>query len=177
MSPSISISTDEKIVSLNKLVKILRLKKRAKKKIGLITGGFDIIHKGHISLFRFAKDNTDIVVVGVEQDKTISLSKGQNRPVNRLIDRCEFLSELRSVDYVFAIPFVFRYGEPEKIDKLYAEIYKNIQPDCLITNITADKYWEQKKKRAQDMKIGFLGQETPKDTSSTSIASKIQEEI
>ncbi len=177
MSPESPKPTEEKIVSLVRLVEILQLKRSEGKKIGLITGAFDIIHRGHISLFRFAKDNVDILAIGVEQDETVTLSKGQNRPINRLADRCEFLSELNSVDYIFAVPFVFQYGAFEKADEQFAEIYRQLMPDFLITNVNADSFWQLKKKRAQELGILFLGQYTPRLTSSSSIADRIQEEI
>lgn len=177
MSPETPKPPYEKVVSLDRLEEILRLKRDVGEKIGLITGAFDIIHRGHISLFRYAKDRVDVLVIGVEQDRTITLSKGQNRPINQLAYRCDFLSELNSVDYIFAVPFVFQYGAVEKADELFAEIYRNLMPDFLITNVNADSFWELKKKRAQELGILFLGQYTPRPTSSSSIAGKIQEEI
>jgi len=177
MSPEAPKPTEEKIVDLNRLVEILQLKKGEGKTIGLITGGFDIIHVGHIRLFQFAKISTDILVIGVEQDETIRLSKGQLRPVNPLAARCDVLSSVYNVDYIFAVPFVFRYGEVEKVDKQYTKLYRQLMPNFLITNIAADSFWELKQKSAQDIGIGFFGQITPKDTSSSSIAKIIQGEI
>ena len=177
MSPKALKPSGKKMVQVDKLAEILRLKREEGKKIGLITGGFDIIHRGHISLFRFAKESVDILVIGVEQDKTITISKGKNRPINTLANRCDFLSELNSVDYIFAVPFVFRYGEIDNADRLFAGVYKKLRPDYLITNIDADRFCELKRKRAQEIGIGFLGQKTPKDTSSSSIVNRIEEEI
>ena len=177
MSPEVPKPTEEKIVSLDKLAEILQLKKNEGKKIGLITGGFDVIHVGHVRLVRFAKEHIDILVVGVEQDETIQLSKGPNRPVNPLVARCDVLSAFYSVDYIFTVPFVFRYGEVKKADGQYTKLYHQLMPDFLITKITADSFWELKMKGAQDIGIGFLGQITPKDNSSSSIARKIQEEF
>jgi cytidyltransferase-like protein len=169
--------TNEKVVSFDNLIKTVQLKKGEGKKVGLITGGFDVMHLGHTRLFRFAKENVDVLVVGIEQDQTLTLSKGQGRPINNLADRSEFLSELDSVDYVFTIPFVFQYGALEKADELYAEMYSQLQPDFLISNTVTDRFWELKKKRAEGMGMGFLGQGNRENTSSTLIADKIRGEI
>lgn len=177
MSPEAPGPTEDKIVSLDRLAEILRIKESEGKKIGLITGGFDIMHVGHVRLFQFAKEHVDILVVGVEQDETIRLSKGAHRPVNPLATRCDVLSAFRNVDYIFAVPFVFRYGESEKVDAQYTALYRQLIPHFLITNMPADKYWELKKKGAWETGIGFLGQKTPKDTSSSIISQKIQEDL
>ncbi len=176
MSPETSKFTYEKIVRLDKLEEILRSYQREGKTVGLITGVFDILHVGHIRLVRFAKKNTDILVVGVEQDETVKLSKGPKSPVNSLAARCDVLSALYSVDYIFAIPSVFKYGT-NVADEQLAQIYRRVMPDFLITNITVDTFWERKRISAQDLGIGFLGQVAPKDNSSSLISQKIQEEI
>lgn len=167
----------EKIVSPDKLAEIIQQKKAEGKKTGLITGGFDILHVGHIRLFHFAKASTDFLVVGVEQDETMRLSKGPNRPVNPLAARCDVLSAVGSVDYIFTVPFVFKYGEIEIADKQYTNLYRQLKPDFLITSITADGFWRLKDKSAHDLGIGFLAQMALKDNSSSAIARKIQEEI
>ena len=156
---SMYIGERNKVCSLEDAANFVREEKEKEMKAGLITGGFDIIHKGHISLFRFAKVTVDVLVVGVEQDETLMLSKGQNRPINNLAARCDFLQELNSIDYVFAIPFVIRYEENEKIDDLYANMYGLLQPGFLVNSIPADRFWKRKKKIAENMKIRFIEQE------------------
>lgn len=167
---------EDKIVSLDRLVEILQLKRSEGNKIGLITGGFDVIHVGHVRLVQFAKEHVDILVAGVEQDETIRLSKGPYRPVNPIAARCDVLSAFYRVDFIFEIPSVFQYGTDEA-DKRLSEIYRRLKPDFLITNITADRFWEFKKRSALRLGIGFLGQKAPKDNSSSRIARIIQEDI
>ncbi len=168
-------SEKSKILSLEEVARIVRERKEQEEKVGLITGCFDIIHLGHIELFRAAKQRVDLLIVGVEMDETILISKGPGRPINNLSERCEVLAEMSSVDLIFPTKFVIEYGALEINDKLYEELYKKIQPDFLITDITNDKYWKEKEKRAAIMEIGFLGFEDPNINSSTAIARKIQE--
>lgn len=45
------------------------------KKVGLVTGCFDILHFGHISIFEFAKSHVDILLVGIDSDESIKINK------------------------------------------------------------------------------------------------------
>ena len=66
-------------------------------------GCFDILHKGHIELFRYAKSLGDELVVGVDSDKKVKLDKGKDRPINNLQDRMYMLQSIKYIDKV--IPF------------------------------------------------------------------------
>ena len=52
-----------------------------------VNGCFDIIHRGHIELFKYAKAQGDYLIVGLDEDDRVSASKGKTRPVNNLEDR------------------------------------------------------------------------------------------
>ena len=150
--------------------------KKQGKTVGLITGCFDILHIDHTTLFRSAKQHVDVLVIGVERDESLK-SKNPNRPFNTLTWRCEMLSELTSVDLVFPIEFVIEYKTSEVNNKMYEALYKRIRPDFLITSPIADEYWKEKRQRAQNMGLGFLGLEMEKRISSTDIINKLQGEI
>lgn len=76
--------------TLSQVVKIVTAAKRARKKVGLITGCFDVIHVGHVELFQFAKKYCDVVVVGLDSDETIKLNKGPDRPIHTISQRESF---------------------------------------------------------------------------------------
>jgi len=78
-----------KVKSLDEIAKITGGFKRNGKAVGLITGCFDILHIGHIQLFRFARKHVDIVIVGLDNDESIKRTKGENRPVNTFKRRSE----------------------------------------------------------------------------------------
>ncbi|MDD4994862.1 MAG: adenylyltransferase/cytidyltransferase family protein [Patescibacteria group bacterium] len=163
------------IFTLDDVSNKVRQQKKLGKKVGLITGCFDVLHFGHIQLFRFAKKHVDFLVVGLDNDKTISLFKGKNRPVNRIKQRIQLVSELRCIDMVFEIKAVFDYADDVNADKIHIEILKALRPDCLITAAKADKYWQTKKQRAKNLQIKFLLDREDRSNSSTAIIDKLTE--
>ena len=69
-------------------------------KIVWTNGCFDILHRGHIELFKFAKSQGDCLIVGVDTDERIKNSKGDDRPFNNLIDRIVMLESIKYIDKV-----------------------------------------------------------------------------
>lgn len=66
--------------------------------VGLITGGFDPIHSGHINYIRSAATQCDILVVGVNSDYWLTRKKG--RSFLPLDERMCIVKALRGVDHV-----------------------------------------------------------------------------
>jgi len=65
-------------------------------------GCFDILHRGHIELFSYAKSLGDELMVGIDTDYKIELDKGDGRPVNLLQDRIFMLESIKYVDKVIS---------------------------------------------------------------------------
>ena len=65
-------------------------------------GCFDIIHRGHIELFKFCRSQHTYkqVVVGVNSDKSIKELKGPTRPIMSEEDRVAVLLAIQWIDYV-----------------------------------------------------------------------------
>ena len=63
-----------------------------KKKIAFISGNFNIIHAGHIRLFKFAKSIAENLIVGLYSDKLSNASY-----INENL-RFDSLSELQIID-------------------------------------------------------------------------------
>jgi len=68
------------------------------KNIVLITGGFDPMHRGHLSYLDAAKKLGDILVVGVNSDEWLTRKKG--RPFLPLAERAAILRAVKGVDFV-----------------------------------------------------------------------------
>ena len=84
-------------------------------------GCFDLIHRGHLELLKYAKSLGDKLVVAVNSDSSVKKLKGNSRPINNLIDRMEVLSSLEVVDYVVSFDDITPYG-----------VIKEISPDILV---------------------------------------------
>jgi D-beta-D-heptose 7-phosphate kinase/D-beta-D-heptose 1-phosphate adenosyltransferase len=87
-----------------KEIKEICERERRKGKIIVFTNGcFDILHPGHIRLFKFAKSKGDILVVGINTDSSVRKNKGEGRPIFPLKERIEVLSSISFIDYI--VPF------------------------------------------------------------------------
>ena len=63
-------------------------------------GCFDILHAGHAAYLIRARQEGDVLVVGMNSDASVREVKGPGRPVNNERDRAFVLASLASVDYV-----------------------------------------------------------------------------
>ena len=75
----------------------------AGQRIGFTNGCFDLIHAGHVAYLHAARARCDLLVVGLNDDRSVERLKGAGRPVNRLEDRAAVLAALADVDLV--VPF------------------------------------------------------------------------
>jgi D-beta-D-heptose 7-phosphate kinase/D-beta-D-heptose 1-phosphate adenosyltransferase len=70
------------------------------KKIVFTNGCFDIIHSAHIRLLQFSKKLGDILIVGINSDASVKRLKGESRPINDVVERCNLLNSLGIVDHI-----------------------------------------------------------------------------
>lgn len=63
-------------------------------------GCYDILHCGHIELFKFCKQLGNNVVVGIDSDTRVKELKGSDRPINCQNDRRKMLLSIRYIDHV-----------------------------------------------------------------------------
>ncbi|MCD4818248.1 MAG: D-glycero-beta-D-manno-heptose 1-phosphate adenylyltransferase [Candidatus Cloacimonetes bacterium] len=98
------------------------LKKTLKKeKIVFTNGCFDIIHAGHIQYLKEARELGNILIIGMNSDKSVKRLKGSSRPINNQKDRAIVLSSIRYVDYVI----FFDEDTP-------FELIKQVEPNILV---------------------------------------------
>jgi len=87
-----------------------------------VNGCFDVLHRGHFELFKYAKSLGNELVVGIDTDFKVSQDKGTDRPYNNLQDRMFALQSIKYIDKV--ISFNSR-KELESLISLYS-------PDILL---------------------------------------------
>jgi len=109
-----------KILSWHELKTVVDDLKAEGKKIVFTNGCFDIIHIGHVRYLKEAKALGDVLVIGLNSDKSVSSIKS-NRPINPQNHRAEVLSSLEMVDYVVL------FDEETPYD-----LIKSIRPDILV---------------------------------------------
>ena len=63
-------------------------------------GCFDILHRGHIELFKYAKSLGDNLIIGIDSDAKVKKDKGNSRPINCVEDRKFILESISHVDEV-----------------------------------------------------------------------------
>jgi len=63
-------------------------------------GCFDLLHAGHVRSLRDAKALGDILVVGLNSDRSVRAIKGTLRPIVHQDDRAEVIAAMACVDYV-----------------------------------------------------------------------------
>ena len=69
-------------------------------KIIWTNGCFDVLHIGHMRLFKYAKSLGDYLTVGIDSDKRVKKLKGPLRPINSEIFRKEMLLSIKWIDNV-----------------------------------------------------------------------------
>ena len=108
---------------LLKLVEGLRV---VDNKIVITIGSWDLLHIGHVRYLRKAKAQGDVLIVGVDSDKTVKKYKGELRPIVPYVERCEMLTYQSCVDFVTSVDDVDKSGH-----WLYGLI-KKIKPDVFV---------------------------------------------
>lgn len=153
------------IVELNEIGKLSQ--KWESKKIGLITGSFDILHIGHISLFEYAKKHVDILLVGIDSNKSVEINKGKSRPYFDQNIRQQVVDAIRFVDYVFSVEHELKYTDP-KLNHYFIELYQQLNVTHLITSKNRDNSYSEKEACALYLGIKVILQVQKKFNSSTS---------
>ncbi len=110
-----------KLQSPSRMKTVLRRLRAQRKKVVFTNGCFDILHVGHIRYLRKAKALGDVLIVGLNTDRSVRQIKGEKRPIVPEKERAEVLSALEFVDYV-----VF-FDEPDPLG-----LIEHLKPQVLV---------------------------------------------
>ncbi|HEY0374674.1 MAG TPA: D-glycero-beta-D-manno-heptose 1-phosphate adenylyltransferase [Amnibacterium sp.] len=89
-----------RVLDAGRLEAALEADRRAGRRIVFTNGCFDVLHVGHTTSLKQAKQLGDVLVVAVNDDASVRRLKGPGRPINGAADRAGVLAELGCVDYV-----------------------------------------------------------------------------
>ncbi|MGQ9630505.1 MAG: PfkB family carbohydrate kinase [bacterium] len=95
-----AFATVDKICSLKELRSRVTKLKAARKRIVWTNGCFDILHAGHVAYLQRAKSLGDVLIVGLNDDASVTALKGPKRPIIGEEQRAKMLAALECVDYV-----------------------------------------------------------------------------
>jgi len=93
-------SCDAHIKTLDEITALSTELKSRGKKIVFTNGCFDILHAGHVRYLETAKSYGDVLILGLNSDRSVKALKGESRPINTQLDRAYILAALEAVDYV-----------------------------------------------------------------------------
>src|SRR5262245_39386825 len=140
----------------------VRGERAAGRTIAFANGCFDILHVGHVRYLDAAAQEADVLVVAINDDASVKVLKGENRPILAAEDRAELVAALRSVDFVVIFP------EPT-----VAPLLEALRPDvhCKGTDYTADTVPERDTVHAYGGRIAIVGD--PKNHSTRDLLERI----
>ena len=114
-------TSDEHIKTFDEIASLSKELRARGKKIIFTNGCFDILHIGHVRYLETAKSYGDILILGLNSDRSVTSIKGKGRPINIQLDRAYILAALEAVDYVV----VFDEDTPY-------DLIKAVKPDVLV---------------------------------------------
>ncbi len=110
----------EKVLPLARLKTTLDRLRTDGKRVVWTNGCFDIIHAGHVTYLERAKAEGDVLVVGLNSDRSVRAIKGPERPIVPEPERAIILAAFESVDFVTVFDDASPLGA---IDQLRPDVY------------------------------------------------------
>jgi len=105
--------SEEHIKTLNEIISLCTELKARGKRVVFTNGCFDLLHAGHVKYLETAKSFGDVLIIGLNSDRSVTALKGKGRPINVQMDRAYILAALEVVDYVV----IFDEDTPYKLIK------------------------------------------------------------
>jgi rfaE bifunctional protein nucleotidyltransferase chain/domain len=142
------MDTREKILSREGLHDVLDEYRRAGRTVVFANGVFDLLHLGHVRYLRAAREEGDLLVVGINSDASTRSLKGAGRPVLTERARASLVAALAAVDYVVIF---------DELD--VNALLREFQPDVHAkgTDYTADTVPERELATLLGIRIAIVG--------------------
>jgi D-beta-D-heptose 7-phosphate kinase/D-beta-D-heptose 1-phosphate adenosyltransferase len=110
-----------RVFSQDELMQVAGREGRGQRRVVFTNGCFDLLHPGHIQTLEAARSLGDLLVVGVNSDRSVRMLKGEPRPIVPELERAEILAALEAVDFVV----LFDEETPR-------ELIARLRPDVLV---------------------------------------------
>jgi D-beta-D-heptose 7-phosphate kinase/D-beta-D-heptose 1-phosphate adenosyltransferase len=108
-------------LTLAEAIALVDRSRAAGRRIVFTNGVFDLLHAGHVRYLQQARSLGDVLIVGLNSDRSVRVNKGPGRPITPENERAEILGALAAVDAVV----VFDEETPY-------DLIKAVQPDVLV---------------------------------------------
>jgi len=121
MEDLLQLTRKKRVDRLDELIKQREIWRRADQKVVFTNGCFDLLHMGHLAYLASAKRLGDILIIGLNADRSVKRLKGPTRPIKSQEERSMQLAVLTIVDAVI----LFEEDTP-------AELIAALKPDILV---------------------------------------------
>ncbi len=145
----------DKISSLEEVAGRVAEARAAGKTVALANGCFDVLHVGHVRYLAGARNEADVLVVGVNGDASVTKLKGEGRPVLPEGDRAVLVAALRSVDHVVVF-------QEDDVTRLLLALRPDVH--CKGTDYTAETVPERDVVRSYGGRVAIVGDPKRHDT-------------
>lgn len=159
------MDTREKILSREGLHDVLDEHRRAGRKVVFANGVFDLLHVGHVRYLQAAREEGDLLVVGLNSDASTRSLKGAGRPILTERARASLVAAVAAVDYVVVF---------DELD--VNALLREFQPDVHAkgTDYTADTVPERDLAALLGIRVAIVGD--PKNHSTRDFLAQLRHE-
>jgi rfaE bifunctional protein nucleotidyltransferase chain/domain len=160
------MDTREKILSREGLRDVLEEHRRARRKIVLANGVFDLLHVGHVRYLQAARAEGGVLVVAINSDSSTRKLKGEGRPILTERARATLVAALEAVNYVVIF------------DEINVEsLLREFQPDVHAkgTDYTAGTVPERELAKLLGIRVAIVGD--PKNHSTRDLLAHVRRQL
>jgi len=138
--------------------------RREGRRLALANGCFDLLHVGHVRYLAAARDEADVLLVGVNGDGSVRRLKGRGRPLLPESDRAMLVAALRSVDHVVIF-------QEDDVSSLLLDLRPDVH--CKGTDYTPQTVPEREVVRSYGGRVAIVGD--PKDHDTRAIIARLRQ--
>ena len=156
-------AANSKIIGIDELRAVVTDARQKGKRVVFANGCFDTLHVGHVRYLQGAKDEGELLVVGVNSDGSVCQLKGPGRPILDEQARAHLVASLRCVDFVILFP-------EANVERLLQELHPDVHAKG--TDYTTETVPERATAQRLGIKVSIVGD--PKDHSTRELLESVR---